>query len=62
MDVCTRQFKGRRIWSGPQVLETMFFGYRGVLGGSKELWNMWLSARRRIGGLLRGVLEEVMGL
>jgi hypothetical protein len=22
---------------------------------------MWLSARRRIGGLLRGVLEEMMG-
>jgi hypothetical protein len=25
MDVCTRRFKGRRIWSGPQVLETTFF-------------------------------------
>jgi hypothetical protein len=42
------------------VLETMFFGYRDVLGGFEELWNMWLSARRTIGGFLRGVLEEMM--
>jgi hypothetical protein len=29
--------------------------------GFEELRNMWLRARRTIGGLLRGVLEEVMG-
>jgi hypothetical protein len=23
-----------------RVLETTFFGYRGVLGGFEELWNM----------------------
>jgi hypothetical protein len=28
----------------------------------EEPWNMWwLRARRTIGGLLKGVLEEVMG-
>jgi hypothetical protein len=26
----------------------------------EEPWNMWLRARRRIEGLFRGVLEEVM--
>jgi hypothetical protein len=30
--------------------------------GFEEPWNMWLRARRTIGGLLRGVLQEVMGL
>jgi hypothetical protein len=40
---------------------TTSFGYRGVLGGFKEPWNMWLRARRTIGGLFRVVLEEVMG-
>jgi hypothetical protein len=44
-----------------RVVQTTFFGYRDVLGGFEELWNMWLRARRTIGGLLRGVLEEVMG-
>jgi hypothetical protein len=44
-----------------RVVGTTFFGYRGVLGGSKEPWNMRLRARRTIGGLLWGVLEEVMG-
>ena len=43
-----------------RVVGTTFFGYRGVLGGFEELWNMWLRARRTIGGLLRGVLDEVM--
>jgi hypothetical protein len=43
------------------VLETTFFGYRDVCGGYEEPWNMWLRARRRMGGLLKGVLEEVMG-
>ena len=32
-----------------RVLETTFFGYRDVLGGFEELWNMWLSARRSMG-------------
>jgi hypothetical protein len=59
--VCTRRFEGRYTWSGPQVLDTTFFAYRGVLAGLDELWNMWLRARRTFGGLLRGVLEEVMG-
>jgi hypothetical protein len=45
-----------------RVPETTFFAYRDVSGGSKEPWNMWLRARRTIGGLLRGVLDEVMGL
>jgi hypothetical protein len=45
-----------------RVLETTFFGYRDLWGGSKELWIIWLRARRTIGGLLKGVLEEVMGL
>jgi hypothetical protein len=40
-------------------LETTSFAYRDVSGGSKESWNMWLRARRTIGGLLKGVLEEV---
>jgi hypothetical protein len=31
-----------------RVLETTFFGYRGVLGGFGEPWNMRLSARRTI--------------
>jgi hypothetical protein len=44
-----------------RVIETTFFGWRGVLGGFEELWSMWLRARRTIGGLLKGVLEEVMG-
>ena len=44
-----------------RALETTFFAYRGVLRGSKELWNMWLRARRTIGVLLRGVIQEVMG-
>ena len=44
-----------------RVVQTTFFGYRDVLGGFEELWNMWLRARRRIGELLRGVLEEVRG-
>jgi hypothetical protein len=43
-----------------RVLDTTFFAYRGVLEGFEELWNMWLRARRIIGGLLRGVLQEVM--
>jgi hypothetical protein len=38
-----------RICSDAYVLEITFFGYRGVLGGFKEQWNMWLRARRRIG-------------
>jgi hypothetical protein len=42
-------------------METTFFGYRGVLGGLEELWIMCLRARRTIGGLLRGVLDEVRG-
>jgi hypothetical protein len=44
-----------------RVLQTTFFAYRDVSGGSKELWTMWLRARRTIGGLLKGLLEEVMG-
>jgi hypothetical protein len=44
-----------------RVVGTTFFGYRGVLGGSEEPWNMWLRARRRIGGLLKGLLEELIG-
>jgi hypothetical protein len=43
-----------------RVVETTFFGYKVVSGGSKEPWNMWLRARRSIGGLLRGPLAEVM--
>ena len=39
----------------------MSFGYRDVLGGFEELCNMWLRARRTIGELLRGVLQEVTG-
>jgi hypothetical protein len=27
----------------------------------EEPWNMWLRARRRVGDLFRGVLEEVRG-
>jgi hypothetical protein len=37
-----------------RAVETKFFGLRDVLGGFEELWNMWLRARRIIGGLLRG--------
>jgi hypothetical protein len=44
-----------------RVLETMFFGWRGVLGGSKEPWNLRLRARRTIEDSSRGVLEEMMG-
>jgi hypothetical protein len=36
-----------------RVVETTFFAYRNVLGSFEVLWNMWLRARRRIGGLLR---------
>ena len=36
-----------------RVVGTTFFGYRGVLGGSKELWNMWLRATRTMGGSSR---------
>ena len=32
-----------------RVPETTFFGYRGVLGGLEELWNMWLRVMRRVG-------------
>jgi hypothetical protein len=32
-----------------RVLETTFFGYRGVLGGFEEPWNLWLRARRSMG-------------
>jgi hypothetical protein len=45
-----------------RVVETTFIGYRDILVGFEEPWNMWLRARRTIGGLLRGVLEEVRGL
>jgi hypothetical protein len=44
-----------------RVVETTFFGYRDVLGGLEELWNIWLRARRTIGGFPRSVLEKVMG-
>jgi hypothetical protein len=44
-----------------RVVETTFFGYRGVLGGFEEPWNMRLRARIRMGARLRGVLEEVTG-
>jgi hypothetical protein len=62
MDVSTRRFKGRGMLSGragysrPRASPTETFEE-----ALKGLWNMWLRARRRIGGLLRGVLEEVMG-
>jgi hypothetical protein len=49
MDVCTRLFEGLIYGQARRVLETTFFGYRDVSGGSKELWNMWLRARRTIG-------------
>jgi hypothetical protein len=42
-----------------RVVETTSFGYRDLWGGSKELWNMWLRARRTTEGLLMGVLDEV---
>jgi hypothetical protein len=32
-----------------RVVGTTFFAYRDVRGGSKEPWNMWLRARRRVG-------------
>jgi hypothetical protein len=44
-----------------RLVETTAFAYRDVGGGFEEPWNMWLRARRPIGGLLRGVLEEAMG-
>ena len=44
-----------------RVVEITFFAYRDVWGGFRELWTMWLRAGRRIEGLLKGVLEEVMG-
>ena len=53
--------KGVTYGQARRVVDTTFFGYRGVLGSFEEPWNMWLRARRTIGGLLRGVLEEVMG-
>jgi hypothetical protein len=42
-------------------VEITFLAERGVLGGFEEPWNMRLRARRRVGGLLKRVLEEVMG-
>jgi hypothetical protein len=32
-----------------RVVGTTFFGYRGVLGGLEEPWNMWLRAREQSG-------------
>jgi hypothetical protein len=32
-----------------RVVGTTFLGWRGVLGGLEEPWNMWLRARRRVG-------------
>ena len=60
--VCTRRLEGRYIWSGQQgPRDHVLRLERDVLGGFEELWNMWLRARRTMGGLLRGVLEEGTG-
>ncbi len=60
--VCTRRFEGRYIWSGQQgPRDHVLRLERDVLGGFEELWNMWVRARRTMGRLLRGVLEEVTG-
>jgi hypothetical protein len=36
-----------------RVVGTTFLGWRGVLGGLEEPWNMWLRARRTIGDFSR---------
>jgi hypothetical protein len=41
--------KAVRYGQARRVLEITFFGYRGVLGGSREPWNWRLRARRRVG-------------
>jgi hypothetical protein len=48
--VCTQgDLKSVIYGQARRVVETTFFGYRGVLGGSEEPSNMWLRARRTIG-------------
>jgi hypothetical protein len=49
IDVYTGDLKAAIHGQVRRVLETTSFGYRDLLGGSKELRNMRLRARRRMG-------------
>jgi hypothetical protein len=61
MGVYISRFEERSMRSGSRAVEDLRSGFNGVRGGSREPWNMWLRAKRRIGGLLSGVLDEATG-
>jgi hypothetical protein len=62
MGVYISRFEGPYIWSGPQGLRGPILRLERSLRGLRRGVEHVAEARRRVGGLLRGVLEEVMGL